>query len=1153
MGFTNYYGAIFDGHGYGRPGTVLIDPKLGQRVGFAAPPSGAALERNAIIRGAVSGSMGRITRVAGDASCIIEAYPTALGLPPGGAFAQNHAGPLTSETVNIDNGGTAAMSVIGNAQDLPGLEQHTAWLTDRDYNALLPPDLSDTPYWDPQAKVCQLLRIDGLSGTAPFLRKGDRCTTATGAFTVHHAIVLSPTSQEVRIIRKTGTLSVAQTVTNTTLGGPTTGTLAVVNADPPLGIFVPFCSFPNLRGQALWYEFIPDGNGKGSLGFEARFLHRVHAYHAADPDPLNRGWRFVPHSSYDEVGGFTEGILGGVTVQVVKCSGTFPASGSLVVGQTVTGPGGWSATVHGWNSTTKYLFVRQTNGAVLGAGTLTLSGGATVTGTGACYGWQKGSTHWNAWAANVAAALAAPAGDATNGALFNSQPAKWAHLILAPWETEINVHAASNAAPFPLDSQIVEAWQQWVADIRTHLGRADLPVTLWAHRPESQSGINIAGIPYAYFLRLAIHSLRTAIPACTVVDSVNEGCQMANELSFEAVLASESTLYLRRDDYGSRLSEAFWRHSRFGQTTFVLGNGRTPIPVGIHLGQSNATGFISAGFAIAFDADPDLWPAPNFKPGLSTVDSNALSFNHVTEEIEPFSIDVNANGFWGTLPGTCGPEVPVVQRMKYRFAADMTGSAPFLLFKATIPGSCLNANVKLAAATWDPALSVRPSVVPVCNVTAIPAAFSSPARGRFTAAPGTFSSSIFETNQTVVISGSMRGYQGFGGNNTPPYGFNITYAIAPDGSWLEVLGAFVDEAGTGTGFLVNNGAGYGLGVTSVVLDTGTGTILPTDRFTFANHGTVYTVTSYAGGVLVFSPGLTSTVPDNTAITIQPRAFTVQAGPPPAWPEVVRKWNKCVDRCMAAGYVPVPRYIVQDQGESDLEKLGEYEAALQRYWNAVVDLFELRLKGDEPIAKCVVLTTKNTSYGGLTVSDGDLETLRGLQASVPTALGNCVVVDPSDLSMELDQFNTFPRLTRLDNGFHLTGRAQITKGFRIDRALGTLGPSKGIPAHPKGELAVDADGAVNGGPLDAAPSSVDGPEEGEEGGGVDGPAEVQTATDIVAVIDRAIQENGDVASYTVNGRFVQLRGLGELLAARKYYVAEKSKAQGLRVTKARFLQ
>lgn len=75
---------------------------------------------------------------------------------------------------------------------------------------------------------------------------------------------------------------------------------------------------------------------------------------------------------------------------------------------------------------------------------------------------------------------------------------------------------------------------------------------------------------------------------------------------------------------------------------------------------------------------------------------------------------------------------------------------------------------------------------------------------------------------------------------------------------------------------------------------------------------------------------------------------------------------------------------------------------------------------------------------------------------------------------------------------------------------------------------------------------------DEGTGTDADAE-STPTDIIASIDQAIANGGDVASYTVNGRTVVLRSLSELLAARRYYLAEKAKAQGLRRTRVRFLE
>lgn len=60
-----------------------------------------------------------------------------------------------------------------------------------------------------------------------------------------------------------------------------------------------------------------------------------------------------------------------------------------------------------------------------------------------------------------------------------------------------------------------------------------------------------------------------------------------------------------------------------------------------------------------------------------------------------------------------------------------------------------------------------------------------------------------------------------------------------------------------------------------------------------------------------------------------------------------------------------------------------------------------------------------------------------------------------------------------------------------------------------------------------------------------------AQEILAAIDAAIKEGGDVASYTVNGRTVTMRSLDELLRARRYYEAMKARANNLRFTKVRF--
>lgn len=77
-------------------------------------------------------------------------------------------------------------------------------------------------------------------------------------------------------------------------------------------------------------------------------------------------------------------------------------------------------------------------------------------------------------------------------------------------------------------------------------------------------------------------------------------------------------------------------------------------------------------------------------------------------------------------------------------------------------------------------------------------------------------------------------------------------------------------AGTGSGYLVNNGAGYAVGTTTIVVDTGSNTIVVGDIISFAGHAQTYVVTAATGGPphtgLSFYPGLVAAVADNEAIT-----------------------------------------------------------------------------------------------------------------------------------------------------------------------------------------------------------------------------------------------------------------------------------------------
>jgi hypothetical protein len=85
----------------------------------------------------------------------------------------------------------------------------------------------------------------------------------------------------------------------------------------------------------------------------------------------------------------------------------------------------------------------------------------------------------------------------------------------------------------------------------------------------------------------------------------------------------------------------------------------------------------------------------------------------------------------------------------------------------------------------------------------------------------------------------------------------------------ESAGIALHTKGTGTGYLVNNGAGYAVGATAITVDTGTGTILAGDVITFAGDSNKYVVVAAlaANLVTIAAPGLRVAAADNAAITV----------------------------------------------------------------------------------------------------------------------------------------------------------------------------------------------------------------------------------------------------------------------------------------------
>lgn len=74
-------------------------------------------------------------------------------------------------------------------------------------------------------------------------------------------------------------------------------------------------------------------------------------------------------------------------------------------------------------------------------------------------------------------------------------------------------------------------------------------------------------------------------------------------------------------------------------------------------------------------------------------------------------------------------------------------------------------------------------------------------------------------------------------------------------------------AGTGTGYLINNGAGYAIGDTALTVDTGSGTILAGDVITIGAHKYVVATALAANVVTIAAPGLRAAVADNATVTV----------------------------------------------------------------------------------------------------------------------------------------------------------------------------------------------------------------------------------------------------------------------------------------------
>lgn len=1060
--YTHYYGIIGDGHVRGKRASApgLFDPIRGQVLTVATPPSPAATV-NTGVRGATSGTRGRIIRILSTTAFVIEAWdnPTFFG-QPGSSFIAG-AG-LTGETVNFDNGGTSTVLSVASGQRYPLTNQTTQELFDAALQTFTPPSGSDTPWYDRNAKFSRqiVLTAASVAGDTQWIQGARITNTTTGATATILGAGPVGSDYGIQIIRATGSWNggdnVSVTTTATGGAGSDTAVIGSVGADPPQGAWVQHHPIPNLNGTGLLWEFPPNGNGtdggEPALGPEIFILRKAYEKHAASGSANDRGARTLLFSTFDHNSN-SDAVAGGVTLQTVVCTGAFSTNWAL--GEIVNA-GGWSAKLHAFNVAAKKLWVFMPNGATL-AGSVTVTGatsGATGTTTGAAIGWQKGSTYYNQFVAEKTTALS------RTGALYAGSAAKWEKIFFAAWEAELGMFGV-NGATWPSEDQMLGEWMRCIGDFRTELGDPNLPFVLLHMDQRSHAGdVQQFGVPFAYLLRSMQRRLVQNMQHVTLAST--DGMEPAQTTGLPY---TSTVLFLRTNDY-VELGFRVWRAMEFAEWVIPAGNFE-PLPLIFTGGQSQLVK--GAAFAFAgFDNDPDLYSSAQF-PGVNCADPQVRIWNagDGVKEWQTLDAATNCNTFFGAPAGHfSGALVAIAQRMKRRFSTDATASAEIGFIHLPVNGSSCNAASTGAIATWDPTAPGRLTVGVSMTCTAIAASGPDPARGRFTAAVGTFSA--FVVGQQVQVTGSALGFLGFGGNNSFPYGTSTVQAKAADGSTVDLVGPYVTEGAT--------------------------------------------------------------------------TITMQHGPVPIWTLVEAEVRMAFEKCATQlRRIPKPVLIVWWNGESDLNMVAGYEAALRRVLDGIEDIFGQRHKGETRPATVILQLTRKTPWG---VPDADIETMIAAQAAVAADAGrNAIAVSTDKLPME--SAGVWPRTLRQHNGIHVTTRGAIMAGYLADQAAGDL---VGIPAHPDGEAALDF-GVVEGG---AGSDDTDAPPS-EGGGGGDSAApggDTLTATeagDLVAKIDQAIKDGADIKSYTVNGRTVEVHDLGELLAARKYYASQQQRRLGLRRT------
>ncbi len=749
------------------------------RIGFdAGTLANGPFAINQVITGGVSGMKGRIIEVSSSNELIVERMSI---LPP---LVGVQASFKSLETVTADNSPATSATINYTIEDSHYVASGVALTYDNTFermlaskliNQILPSNAGGNIWWDRGAKLASTLAVaSGAAMTTHFAATGG-IGRIEGATSGAKGLVVNVSSNTIYLANVTGTFQNGENL-RPAGGGSTITTSAGTVVTKTIGEWVPYTVRPNLIGIGRGWEFPPAGSDTcyraGLLGVEPKLMQLAHERWGNDLAAIKLD---VNAPTAGNASGY-----GGVTYGLIKCTGTFPALTAANINAAMSAAGGWTATLVAFNISSKYLWVKNTSGVALGAGTVTIgTGGSAVTATalGNVIGWMKGATHYQQFLTEIANAEAKlPVGDTLD----------WQMVFLDSVEGDAALPYYDGATSIgPSDADMITAWRALYDALVDELGNEDLVLSAFVHRTDYRATTK-PGIEY-----IAAQALRRAAvgyPNLRTVVADDESFPAAVTTAGQIVTPAE-VVYLETMAY-PKLGDLIWSaYSVASQSLSTSDFGEAAVV--LLTGTSQMTARIPVGWWESED-DPELGKEANFN-GTNTLDDSIWIWNSLTRQWEVYSVRDNAVTFGDQVLNSSGPEVSLLNRLKGRYDR-------IYAIKVSHNGAAMTPTPSTGYASWN--VSSRPSVTTTVAVT-IPSA----GLGRFTASSGApFTGSNWAVGRFVEISGNDGGSGGYvntGGNNTFPAPNALPLqinAVDPGGTWIQFAGAFAADASSTTTF-----------------------------------------------------------------------------------------------------------------------------------------------------------------------------------------------------------------------------------------------------------------------------------------------------------------------------------------------------------------